>query len=231
MTDRRDILKGVGVGVGAMLAQTGGHLAAAAEAPELFRAAAYLCGPGGRIPGEVPNVFLQTHDGKLVRFRDDLVDGSVVMVNCMSIARERAYPVAANLAQVQQLIRARVSGDVRMLSLSVDPGNDTPEALNGFARQVGAQPGWTFLTGSPISVDIVRHSLFDMGASRASAGAGGDCALGLIRYGNAALGLWGAVPTRLDPVQIVDRLTWVQPRERPVGPPRRRGPNPRTYIS
>lgn len=229
MTDRRNILKGMGLGGGAMLTPVAGLLAAEAPSPELLQSAAYLCGPGGRIPGEIPNVALRTHAGRLVRFRDDLVDGRVVMVNCMSIAHERVYPVAANLARVQRLIGERLSSEVSMLSLSVDPRNDTPQALNDFARQHGAGPSWTFLTGPPASIGAVRNTFYNMGNTPAAAGH--DCALGLIRYGNAGVGLWGAVPAQLDAAQIVDRLTWVQRRDPPSGPSKRRGPNPRTFMT
>ena len=60
---------------------------------------------------------------------------------------------------------------------------------------------------------------------------GQDCSLGLLRYGNEAVGLWGSVPARTDPDWIVRRLAWVAPREEPAGPPRRRGPHPDTYRS
>jgi protein SCO1 len=229
MTDRREILKGVGIGVGAALVPTAGVLATEADAPELFRAAAYLCGSGGRVPGEIPNVDLTTQDGARVRFRDHLLDGDLVLVNCMSIAREERYPVAANLARVQRIVQERGVRNARMLSISVRPDQDTPEALDAFAKHIGAGPGWTFLTGSPVAVETVRHTLFDMGASTTATEH--DCSLGLIRYGNPSVGLWGAVPSRLDPALIADRLDWVRPRERPTGPARRRGPNPRTYIT
>jgi hypothetical protein len=50
-----------------------------------------------------------------------------------------------------------------------------------------------------------------------------------VRYGNEAIGLWGAVPAKADPEWIARRLSWVIPRERPEGAPRRRGPTPTTY--
>ena len=53
-----------------------------------------------------------------------------------------------------------------------------------------------------------------------------DCSLGLLRYGNDASGLWGSVPTKLDPQLIVQRLQWIQPRQRKQSPNRlvRKGP-------
>lgn len=61
--------------------------------------------------------------------------------------------------------------------------------------------------------------------------AGQDCSLGLLRYGNEAVGLWGSVPARTDPDWIVRRLSWVAPQAPPSGPARRRGPHPNTYRS
>ena len=57
-----------------------------------------------------------------------------------------------------------------------------------------------------------------------------DCSLGLIQYGNEAIGLWGSVPSKASPEWIVERLSWLTPRQRSVGPPKRRGPAPMAWI-
>jgi hypothetical protein len=35
--------------------------------------------------------------------------------------------------------------------------------------------------------------------------------MGLMRYGNDAAGLWGSVPTKLDPELIIERIAWLHP--------------------
>ena len=47
----------------------------------------------------------------------------------------------------------------RLLAVTVDPQNDTPEVLADFAKRVGADPGrWKFLTGRPDAVARVAES-------------------------------------------------------------------------
>jgi protein SCO1/2 len=39
------------------------------------------------------------------------------------------------------------AADVTLVSISVDPGYDTPEVLKAYAAAHGAAPGWLFVTG------------------------------------------------------------------------------------
>jgi hypothetical protein len=57
-----------------------------------------------------------------------------------------------------------------------------------------------------------------------------DCSRGLLRYGNAAVGLWGSAPLGADPAWIAARIEWLTPRVPPAGPPRRRGPLPLALV-
>ena len=64
------------------------------------------------------------------------------------------------MAQVQQQLQARKrSGDVHLVSITLDPARDTPEALRGYARLYDIDPtGWSFLTGPPpVIADLTRR--------------------------------------------------------------------------
>jgi protein SCO1/2 len=172
-----------------------------------------------------PNVVVQTHENQRALFYDDLLQGKVVLINCMSINYDGVYPVTANLVQVQRLLGDRVGRDVFMYSLTVDPENDTPGALKAFAERHGVQPGWLFLTGTRDVIEALHGRLFAHGDGHAQDhGSFRDGSMGLVRYGNVALGLWGSVPTKTSPEWIVERLSWVVPRQRLTGTPKRRGP-------
>ena len=194
--------------------------------------------------GYLPNVVVTAHDGSRALFYDDLIAGRTVLLHCTSVAREAVYPLIANLVEVQRLLGERMGRDVHFYTLTVDPENDTPRALAELARRCGVGPGWRLLTGEPDDLDLVRSRLYahqgghvhgGTGAASASSSAVGapqparDCSLGLARYGNEALGLWGSVPTKADPAWIARRLDWVLPGTSPRGAPRRRGPSPTTY--
>ncbi len=67
--------------------------------------------------------------------------------------------VNRRMAEVQKLSAGQE--DVQLLSLTVDPGTDTPTVLSKFAGQFGADAQrWWFLTGTKPSVYRVIESSF-----------------------------------------------------------------------
>lgn len=174
----------------------------------------------------IPNHVVVSHEGFRALFYDDLIAGKTVILHCMSIATEPVYRTVESLARVQRLAAGRLGRDLFFYSLTVDPEHDTPRALRDFAARQGAGPGWLFLTGEAAALLDLRQRLFAHGPGHVHGMEGADCAMAMLRYGNAAVGLWGAVPARTDPAWIVQRLGWVESREHPAGPSRRRGPAP-----
>ena len=107
-----------------------------------------------------PNVPLVTQDGKQVRFFDDLIKGKVVAINFIFTGCSAACGMeTARLRQVQDLIGDRMGKDVFFVSISIDPENDTPEALKAYASKFNVGPGWTFLTGKQKDIDLLRARL------------------------------------------------------------------------
>jgi len=107
-----------------------------------------------------PNVPLVTHDNKQVRFFDDLIKGKVVVINFIFTGCSAACGMeTARLRQVQDLLGDRVGKDVHFISISIDPENDTPEALKAYMAKFNVAPGWTFLTGKQKDIDLLRSRL------------------------------------------------------------------------
>jgi len=225
MTDRRKILAGLAATPAAFApAALGAQPAEHADGPS---DCACERPRGGPYAGYFPNVVVVTHEGRRALFYNDLLRGRTVLVNCMSIANEAVYPVTANLARVQKLLGERAGREVFMYSITVDPERDTPRALSEFAERHGVGPGWLFLTGTPETISTLRGRLFaDAGGHAHGGGHAQDCSMGLVRYGNEAVGLWGSVPAKTEAEWIVRRLSWVTPRESVSATPRRRGPSP-----
>lgn len=184
----------------------------------------------------IPNVIVETHTGEKKLFYDDLVRDRTVIVQFTSIARHAEYPVTRNLRNVQRLLGPRCGRDVFIYTIASDPESDGPTSLAAFAKQFSPSAGWSFLSGEPAAIDAIARVFFvhagahgrqpqshaDDGGHVAMA-ASRDCSLGLMRYGNDAAGLWGSVPTKLDPELIVQRLEWVSP-SRPPATLTRKGP-------
>jgi cytochrome oxidase Cu insertion factor (SCO1/SenC/PrrC family) len=107
-----------------------------------------------------PNVLLTTHEGKQVRFFDDLIKGKVVVINFLYTSCPDVCPLeTARLREVQELLGDRVGRDVFMYSISIDPDRDTPEVLKRYAERFEVGPGWLFLTGKEADIKQLRRKL------------------------------------------------------------------------
>jgi protein SCO1/2 len=97
---------------------------------------------------EVPDVDLVDTGGVRVPLREVLGGNEPVMLNFIFTSCTAICPVmSATFRQVQEQLGAD-SGKVRMVSISIDPENDTPDRLKEYAARYGAGPQWRMLTGS-----------------------------------------------------------------------------------
>jgi protein SCO1/2 len=132
----------------------------------------------------LPNVPLVTHDGRDVRFYDDLVkDRRVVLSFFSSHALAESFTMTRNLAAIQRFFGTRVGEDVFLYSIARTPERDTPAAIRQWASQSGAGPGWRFLSGRPPVVETLRRSL-GFASDDPAEDADPRFAIGMIRYGS-----------------------------------------------
>lgn len=103
---------------------------------------------------------LVNQDGKEVRFFSDVLDGNVVLVSFIFTRCVEACPlICQKLNAVRRALGDRF-GEVRFVSLSVDPDFDTPAELAYFARKQDARyANWTFLSGKRENVAAVGRRL------------------------------------------------------------------------
>lgn len=123
-----------------------------AAAPAWSAAAAE---PAGTMKLSVPDVVLVDQNGARVRV-PDLVAGRVVVMNfvftsCTTICS----PMGAQFGELQK----HVGPDVRLISVTIDPGTDTPARLKKWSAQFHAGPQWTLLTGDADDVERLLKSL------------------------------------------------------------------------
>jgi protein SCO1 len=131
----------------------------------------------------LPNVPLVTHDGRRVRFYEDLVrDKKVVLTFVSSRAPAFSDTVTSNLATLQRLFGSRVGADMFLYTIARDPERDTQAMLKDWAVWSGAGSGWKFLTGRPADVEALRRGL---GFASPDPGKDADpaYAVGIVRYG------------------------------------------------
>lgn len=106
------------------------------------------------------DVELTNQDGKKVRFYSDVLKGKTVVVNaffttCTSVCP----PMNRNMEKIQEALGDRVGRDVFLVSITVDPENDTPARMKEYAKKFHAGAGWTFLTGKKENLDWALYKL------------------------------------------------------------------------
>jgi protein SCO1 len=157
------------------------------------------------------NVPMQTHEGKTVRFYDDLLKGKVAMINFMFTECDGVCPgMTQNLADVQALLGDRVGREIFMYSISIDPTNDTPEKLAQYAAPFDIGPGWLFLTGKKADVELLRARLGFVDSDPRQ-DANPDEHTGTVRIGNEPLHRWIMAPGLAKPEAIVRAVERVIP--------------------
>lgn len=107
-----------------------------------------------------PNLPVVTHDGRVLRFYDDLIKGKIVVINFIYTSCSNICPLTtARLAEVRNQLGDAVGRDIFFYSITLDPLMDGPELLAKYAETYKAGPGWLFLTGKPDDIDLIRHKL------------------------------------------------------------------------
>ena len=121
---------------------------------------ALLAGCTGRaVPQPLPSFTLTNQAGQVIR-AEELRGRAVVMSFVFTRCYEVCPLITAQLARAQAEVRsAGLSSTVRFVSITVDPGIDTPDVLQRYAARVGADTAtWDFLTGHPDEVGrVVRE--------------------------------------------------------------------------
>ena len=107
-----------------------------------------------------PNVELITHQGKKVRFYDDLIKGKTVAIELMYTTCRYNCPLeTARLVQVQKLLGDRMGKDVFFYSITIEPEIDTPKVLKAYTEKYHIGPGWLFLTGKEADIKLISRKL------------------------------------------------------------------------
>lgn len=146
---------------------------------------------------------LVDQDGRPVDLYQDLIAHRTVVIHSFFAGCSASCPVAmATLKLAQARLGDRMGREVRIVSITVDPTHDTPAALQAYARRIGAQPGWTFLTGSE---EQVRTALQRIGQYVADPAAHTD----LMVVGNSRTGLWKKLHGTMGSAQVVDLIAGV----------------------
>ena len=152
-----------------------------AQAQDAQKPAAPAESPAQHYFGEIP---LVNQDGKTMRLYSDVLKGRTVVINAMFTSCTGACPLMSNnMAKIQEWAGDRLGKDVYLVSISVDPTNDTPAKMKEYAARFKARPGWYLLTGSKENVNAALAKLGQAVETR-------EAHTNLFLVGNDKTGLW-----------------------------------------
>lgn len=106
----------------------------------------------------VPEVVLVGPDGKRTTLRRVLETGEPVVLDFIFGTCTTICPVlSAGYANLQVRL-GPASSRIRLVSISIDPENDTPKVLREYLQRYRARPGWDFYTGTREDIDKVMRA-------------------------------------------------------------------------
>jgi protein SCO1/2 len=104
-----------------------------------------------------PDVTLVRDDGKAVSLPDELNDGRPVLVNFIYTSCTTICPLTSQVFEQLQTRLGSARDSVHLVSISIDPEQDTPARLKVYARQFDAARGWDHYTGTlAASISVQR---------------------------------------------------------------------------
>lgn len=107
---------------------------------------------------QMPEVILINQEGKKVRFNTLLESERPVVVDFIYGTCTTICPVlSASFLNLQNRLGAN-SQKVHLVSISIDPENDTPKVMREYLKRYRAKPGWDFFTGSRTDIDAVMKA-------------------------------------------------------------------------
>jgi protein SCO1/2 len=114
-----------------------------------------------QVPYDVPSVRLVRDDGKAVSLPDELNDGRPVILNFIYTSCTTVCPLTSRTFEQFQAMLGNERNGVHMVSISIDPEQDTPERLSAYARKYEAAPQWHFYTGTN-EASLTAQRAFDV---------------------------------------------------------------------
>lgn len=106
----------------------------------------------------VPDVLLVDADARPVRLRELLASDDPVMLNFVFTTCSTICPIMVRVFADVPSRLGPAARNLRMISISIDPENDTPAKLKSYARTVGADSKWHFLTGRVEDINTVQRA-------------------------------------------------------------------------
>ncbi|MCS5637421.1 MAG: SCO family protein [Myxococcota bacterium] len=148
----------------------------------------------GKTSDAFPNIRMTDQHGRAYSFFDDLIEDRAVVVNFMFTQCALICPgTTSHLARLHAAFAGAVGTDVTFISVTLDPENDSVEALHDYWEAFGSHEGWLYLRGDYEETELLRRRMgvYDLDpiidADKTQHG-------GILTFGNDATDRWAALP-------------------------------------
>ncbi len=108
----------------------------------------------------IPDVRLVREDGATVQLGEELGDGRPVVLNFVYTTCTSVCPLTSQTFADLQDKLGSASRNVHMVSISIDPEQDTPARLRAYAEKFGAGPQWQHYTGT-VAASLAAQRAFN----------------------------------------------------------------------
>jgi protein SCO1/2 len=130
------------------------------------------------------DIVLTDQNGHRVRLYEDVMKDRTIVMNSFFATCKGSCPIMTQTyTSLQDRFGDRVGKDLMLVSITVDPKNDTPLRLAEYARKAKAKRGWILLTGTP---EEVTRALRKIGQYSETP----ESHLNVMIVGNDKTGLW-----------------------------------------
>lgn len=110
---------------------------------------------------QAPAVTLMRQDGTTVLLPHELDDGRAVLLNFIFTTCSGICPLASQTFAEFARKLGPEAAQVHMMSISIDPEQDTPARLRQYARKFHAGPEWQHYTGT-LAASVAAQRAFDV---------------------------------------------------------------------
>jgi protein SCO1/2 len=112
-----------------------------------------------KVLGEVPAFELTNQQGR--RFSRSSLDGHVWVADFIFTNCQGPCP---RMSSHMRALQNTTDPQVRLVSFTVDPDNDTPPVLEAYAKRFGADDNrWALLTGDKATLNMLDQDAFKLG--------------------------------------------------------------------
>jgi protein SCO1/2 len=107
---------------------------------------------------KVPELALVRDDGKQVQLTQELADDRVVVLNFIYTTCTTICPLSSQVFGVLQEKLGSDLSHVHLVSISIDPEQDTPARLREYARRYHAGTHWQHYTGTVLASNAAQQA-------------------------------------------------------------------------